>query len=149
MSEIISNPDFLEVMEAAFAKGSTVCFTPSGASMLPLLNGTDDTVTLSEKPKELKKYDVVFYVREGGSFVLHRIVRQEKDGTFTLSGDNQYDLEKGVRYEDVRALMTACTHNGAEMSLSSFSYRLYVRWNVFKKYSMMTLLKVYRRLFRQ
>lgn len=149
MSEIISNVDFLELMEEAFAKDSTVCFTPSGVSMLPLLNGTDDTVTLKKKPGKLNKYDVIFYVRENGAFVLHRIIRCEKDGTFTLSGDHQYYLEKGVRYDDVKAIMSAYTHDGEERSPSGFSYQLYVCFNVCKKYMMMVLLKVYRLVFRK
>ncbi|MBQ6536260.1 MAG: hypothetical protein IJI40_05735, partial [Firmicutes bacterium] len=44
-------------------------------------------------------------VRENGAVVLHRIIRCEKDGTFTLSGDHQYYLEKGVRYDDVKAII--------------------------------------------
>ena len=148
MIETISNPDFLALMEEAFKRGSTVCFTPSGSSMLPMLNGTTDTVTLSQKPPELKPYDVIFYVREGGVFVLHRIVRCEKDGSFTLSGDNQYYLEEGVRYEDVKALMTSFTHKGKECSVTSFSYRFYIRRMILKKRIRMCLSAIYHRVFR-
>lgn len=149
MSEIISNSDFLELMEEAFSIGSTICFTPSGSSMLPLLDGKSDTVTLSKKPPALKKYDVIFYVRESGAFVLHRIIRCEPDGTYTLCGDNQYGLEKGVRYENVKAVMTGYTHEGKEISVTSFSYRFYSRRNVLKKYIRMALSKVYHSLFRK
>ncbi|MBQ6153579.1 MAG: S24/S26 family peptidase [Ruminococcus sp.] len=146
MIERISNPDFLELMEEAFSRGSTVCFTPSGTSMLPMLNGTTDTVTLSKKPSQLHQYDVIFYVREGGVFVLHRIVKCEKDGTFTLSGDSQYYLEKGVRYEDVKALMTSYTHLGKERSVTSFSYQFYIRRMILKKRIRMFLSSVYHKV---
>lgn len=149
MSEIIPNKDFLELMEEAFSNGTTICFTPSGSSMLPLLDGRRDTVTLKKKPAQLRKYDVIFYVRKSGAFVLHRIVRCEKDGTYTLSGDNQYYLEKGVRYEDVKAVMAAYTKDGEEKSLSALSYRAYSRYNVLKKYIRMALVRVYRSLFHQ
>ena len=149
MNETISRLDFLELMEEAFSRESTVCFTPGGRSMLPLLDGKTDTVTLSKKPPKLHKYDVIFYVRKGGVFVLHRIVRCEKDGTYTLSGDSQYYLEKGVRYEDVKAIMTAYEKNGRTYRVTAFSYKLYARFNILKKYARMALVKVYHTLFRK
>lgn len=148
MTETIQNQDFLELMEEAFESGATVCFTPTGTSMLPMLNGTTDTVTLSKKPSALHRYDVIFYVREGGVIVLHRIIKCESDGTYTLLGDNQYDPEKGVRYEDVKAVMTAYTHLGRERSVTSFSYRFYVWRLMLKKRIRKFLSTIYHKLFK-
>ena len=149
MSEIISSGDFLAVMNETFLSGGVVRFTPSGSSMIPLLNGTSDTVTLSNKPPILRKYDVIFYRRADDSLVLHRIVGCEKDGTYTLCGDNQLDFEKGVRYEDVLALMTAYSKNGKERTTSSFSYKLYSRTLLFRKKCHIALSKAYHAIFRK
>ena len=87
MSDRISNQEFLAVMEEAFKRGQKIKFTPSGTSMLPMLDGKNDTVTFAPKPDKLKKYDVAFYRRKkSGQLVLHRVVRVCTDGSYVFSG---------------------------------------------------------------
>lgn len=106
--------------------GQSVCFSPRGVSMLPMLRQGIDTVTLSAIERNLKKYDIGLYQRADGSYVLHRIVRI--GATYTCIGDNQFVFEKGVLSEQFIAVVTAFTHNGKEYSVSDFSYRLYCRF---------------------
>jgi hypothetical protein len=42
-----------------------------------------------------KKYDVIFYRRENGQYVLHRIIKIKKDG-YVCRGDNQTAKEYPV-----------------------------------------------------
>ena len=51
MSEFIAPADFIAVMQESFDRGQDVTFTPSGNSMLPMLDGKKDQVTLSKKPE--------------------------------------------------------------------------------------------------
>ena len=46
--------------------------------------------------------DIIFYRRDDGHFVLHRIVGIDENG-FILCGDNQTDLEKGITDKNVIA----------------------------------------------
>ena len=150
MSEKISNSDFIAVMQEAFRRGQELKFTPSGTSMLPMLDGKEDTVTFAPRPEKLKKYDVVFYWRpRTGQMVLHRLVRFSKDGTYVFSGDNQYYYEPGVRDEDILALMVAFTHKGKPRSVNDLSYRLYIRRMMLKKRLRMFFSKVRRHLFKK
>lgn len=150
LSERISSSDFIAVMQEAFNRGQQLKFTPSGSSMLPMLDGKEDTVTFAPRPEKLKKYDVVFYWRPRTSqMVLHRLVGFAKDGTYIFSGDNQYYLEPGVRDEDILALMVEFTHNGKKYSVSDFSYRLYIHRMMLKKRLRMILSKVRRHLFKK
>lgn len=150
LSERISYSDFVAVMQEAFRRGQQLKFTPSGSSMLPMLDGKEDTVTFAPRPEKLKKYDVVFYRRvRTGQMVLHRLVGFAKDGTYIFSGDNQYYYERGVRDEDILALMVAFTHKGKPYSVNDYSYRLYIRRMMLKKRLRIFLLKVRRHLFKK
>lgn len=134
MSERISSADFVAIMEEAFARGQELTFTPTGTSMLPMLNGLDDTVTFSPKPERLKKYDVAFYRRQKqDQLVLHRMVGFDKSGGYIFSGDGQYYYEYGISDDDILALMTSFTHKGKKYSVTDFSYKLYIRRMMLKK----------------
>lgn len=149
MSERISNEDFLAVMNEAFRRGQKIRFTPSGRSMLPMLDGVNDTVTFAPPPEKLKKYDVAFYRRRTtGQLVLHRVVKVCKDDCYVFSGDSQYYDERGIAQEDILALMVAFTHKGKEHTPGDFSYRLYIRRMMVKKRLRMLAVRVYRKLFK-
>ena len=118
----------LPLIEETLRKGNTVKFSPRGISMLPMLRQGKDTVTLSPVVHELKKYDIPLYRRDNGAFVLHRIV--EVGDTLTCIGDNQYDLERGIRRDQVIGVVTAFTRDGKTVLVSDLRYRLYCRlWN--------------------
>ncbi len=148
MSEIISPAEFVVVMQESFERGQELIFTPSGSSMLPMLDGKNDKVTFSRKPDKLKKYDVAFYVRRRtNQLVLHRMIGFTKDGAYVFCGDNQYDYEYGVGDDDVLALMTSFTHNGKTYRTSDLSYRFYIRRMMLKKRLRRFGGRVYHKLF--
>ena len=150
LSERISNEDFLAVMEEAFRRGQKIRFSPSGSSMLPMLDGKEDTVTFAPPPEKLKKYDVAFYRREKtGQLVLHRVVRVKKDGSYVFCGDGQYSYEPGITQKDILAFMEAFTHKGKAYSVTDFSYRFYIQRMMFKKRLRMLAVKVYHKLFKR
>ena len=147
MSEHISPSDFLEVLSESFKRGQDVVFTPTGTSMLPMLDGENDKVTFSPAPEKLRKYDVAFYKRrKTDQLVLHRMVGFDKDGSYIFSGDNQDYYEYGVEDKDILALMTSFTHNGKKHSITDFSYRFYSRRMLLKKRIRILLSKIYRKL---
>ena len=149
MSEFISSDDFVAVMQDSFDRGQELIFTPSGSSMLPMLDGKKDKVTFSEKPDKLKKYDVAFYVRrKTNQLVLHRMIGFTKDGGYIFSGDNQYFYEYGIGDEDVLALMTSFIHKGKQYSVTDFSYRFYIRLMMLKKRLRRFASKIYHKIFK-
>ena len=105
------------------ASGETVKFTTRGNSMRPMLDNGKDQVILSPLPEKLKKYDLPLYRRDNGQFVLHRIV--EVGETYTCIGDNQFDLETGVCYDQMIALATGFVRKGKEYSMKQLGYRIY------------------------
>lgn len=92
--------------------------------MLPLIKQGRDSVTLI-KAERLQIGDIAFYKRSGGEFVLHRIIG-EKDGTFTMCGDNQTSLEYGIKPEQIIARVNYFTRRGRKITPDNFAYRLYL-----------------------
>lgn len=119
--------ELLPVIEETLAAGGTVKLPITGTSMLPLLVAGRDTVTLSPVTGDLQKFDIPFYRRRDGAFVLHRIVTCAEDNTYTLCGDNQWVLEKDIRAEQIIGVVSAITRNGKTFSVNSKKYKRYVR----------------------
>lgn len=114
-------PLIMETLE----KDNTVSFSPRGISMLPMLHQGRDTVTLAPIHGELKKYDLPLYRRDDGAFILHRIVGTGE--TYTCIGDNQYELEQGVRRDQMIAVVTSFTRNGERVEVTDLRYQIYCR----------------------
>lgn len=134
MIERLSNDEFVALLEDTFGRGQELIFTPSGTSMLPLLDGKRDKVTFSPKPERVRKYDVLFYRRPStGQLVLHRLVGFDKSGGYIFSGDGQYYFEYGIVYDDILAIMSAFTRKGRQHSVDDLSYRVYIRFMMMRK----------------
>ena len=116
----------LPIIEEQLQNGRSVRFTSNGTSMLPMLRDGKDQVLLSPLPRRLKKYDLPLYRRENGQFVLHRVVAVGE--TYTCVGDNQFDLEHGLRHEQMIGLVTEFTRKGKTYSVNDLSYKLYCRF---------------------
>ena len=113
-------PILLEVIES----GGEFRFYPRGTSMLPLLRQERDSVVLV-RPDTLSCGDICLYRRTNGKFVLHRLMKIEKDGTLTFCGDNQTALERGLSREAVIARVSAIYRDDKRIEMNALSSRLY------------------------
>ncbi len=104
-------------------------FTPGGTSMRPMLNHHESPVLLLPRPAgRLKKYDVPFYQRDNGQYVLHRIVKVTKDG-YVCCGDGQVALEKGVRDDMIFAVLKGYYKGDRYIDVEkSLSNKIYARF---------------------
>lgn len=117
--------DLFPIIEKAVQNGDSFSFCSYGNSMKPFIPNGTHIITLSPIVSELKKNDVVFYRRRSGAFVLHRIIKAEKDGSFTLCGDNQGFLEKGIQRDQIIARLSAMETDGKKIPLHSLSERIH------------------------
>ena len=120
--------DAIAVIEEILASGGEFKLYPKGTSMLPLIVQGRDAVVLSRKSETVpaKKHDIAFYRRNNGQFVLHRVVNLENDGTYTMCGDNQLTLERGILPEQIIGTVTKIYRKGAEISQKNLFYRIYI-----------------------
>lgn len=110
----------LEVLNS----GGEVAFITAGISMMPLLRDRRDKVILSKPKFNFNKNDVIFYQRDNGQYVLHRIV-SIKNGEYILRGDNQFVLEHGITDKHIIAVAVGFERNGKLIKCSDINYRLY------------------------
>ena len=121
----ISLADYYPLIQETLDQGGTFSLTITGTSMFPFIVGGRDKVTLSPLPEKLKKNDLPLYRRANGAFVLHRIVKVCKDGTYTCCGDHQWWLEKGLRREQMIGLATEYVRKGRTLTNRNLNYRIY------------------------
>lgn len=117
--------DLMPLIREALAAGKTVRFSPRGVSMLPMLRQGTDSVVFSPLPERLRKYDLPLYRRDNGQYVLHRVV--EVGDTYTCVGDNQFDLERGLRHDQMIAVVTAFYRGDEYHSVTEPTHRAYCR----------------------
>ncbi len=98
------------LISEVLASGNSVELTVSGNSMRPLLTHRVSRVRLSATDR-FQIGDVVFYQRDSGAFVLHRIVKRT-GLVYTMRGDNQIVAEPGIRHDQILAVMTGYSRDG-------------------------------------
>lgn len=117
--------DYAAAIREVMDSGGEFTLYPRGTSMLPLIMQERDSVTLEQPQGALHRGDIAFYQRENGQYVLHRIIG-ERDGAFTMCGDNQLAPEYGVKPEQIIAKAAYITRKGSKITPRSLPYRLYV-----------------------
>lgn len=98
-------------------------YTTTGMSMRPFLrSGQDLMVIEAKKEVRCRVRDVVLYRRTSGKYVLHRIMAVRKDD-YVLCGDNCWQLEPGIRDDQILGVLTAVIREGRRTEVSELSYR--------------------------
>lgn len=119
--------------EQAIAKYGFYIATPVGTSMMPLLRQRIDTVKLVA-PTNIKKHDVVLYMRNDKTLVLHRIMRVSKDkNKYTMCGDNQCVLEKNILKNQIIAVMEGFYRGEKYVPVTNEKYLKYVKKKVYSR----------------
>lgn len=126
MNRHIKLSDLYPIIVEQINAGGSTSFTIHGTSMQPLLYDGKSVVRLEKPNGEPKKYDIIFYRRDDGNFLLHRIVGVKKNG-YICRGDNQTINEYPVKREWVIAVMTQHTENGRTRTTASLMQQLYAR----------------------
>lgn len=126
------------IIREKISGGGKIIIEPKGTSMLPLIRQGKDKVELSPPPQKLKKYDVPFYKRKDGSFVLHRVIKVRKND-YVLRGDNQTVNEPGITDDMIIAVATAIIKDGKTIKTDDKDYIIYSKKQVMKK----TLYRIY------
>ena len=109
--------------------GKSVSFKPKGTSMLPLIKQGIDSVKISPVSGKLKKYDIIFFKRDNGQYVLHRIVKIGE--TYTCCGDNQFENEENIRREQIIAVVSSFTYKDKWISVTNPMYKVYyILWHI-------------------
>ncbi len=123
----IALADIYPAIKEQLESGGKVTIPITGTSMLPLLvQGRDYVVLKSCKKAEIN--DIIFYRRDNGAFVLHRIIGNDENG-YILCGDNQWVKEYGIKDHNIIGVVTEINRKGKTFSIDDKKYIKYCkRW---------------------
>ena len=125
MSDPIYLADYIGLIREVLDSGGEFRLYPHGTSMLPLIRQGRDSVALRALEREPQKLDILFYRRDDGSYVLHRVKEVTADG-LTLWGDNQTMLEHGVRCDQIIGYAARVFRAEHELDCGGLPYRTYL-----------------------
>lgn len=111
--------------EEELEEKGTILHTNKGVSMMPLLRQNKDVMIISRVEGRLKKYDAPLYKRPNGDYVVHRVLRVDKD-SYVICGDNCFRREYGIKEEQIKGVLTGIIRNGKTISVNDKRYKLYV-----------------------
>ncbi len=128
MQRVEKSVDTVLLMEEYRTLLDTVELLPlqiTGSSMTPFLAPGRDSVMLSKPQKPLRTGDMVLYQRDSGAYVLHRIVRREQNGTFSIVGDGQERIEAGIRSDQIFAVVQYAVRKGKRQAPGCFWWEFF------------------------
>ena len=131
MSEPIVLAEYDGLIREVLESGGEFRLYPRGTSMLPLLRQGIDSVALRSLTRPPRKFDILFYKRQDGSYILHR-VKEVTDKGLVLWGDNHTMLEYGITEENIIGYAARVFRGDKELDCQSFGYRAYLRLWQFK-----------------
>ena len=134
--------DIYEIIDIAFQNNQSIILKVRGMSMFPLLKDKRDSFKLEKIKDAPKSKDIVLYKRDNGQFVLHRIIK-EKDGLYTIVGDNQHVKEYPIRLDQILGVVTSVIRKDKEIVLAkSMKYKIYSSLWCFNLFIRRVVLKI-------
>ena len=115
----------MSTFEEILEKDGKLVYKTKGISMNPMLYQNRDLVVIEVPQGRLRKYDVALY-RRGKSYVLHRVIGVNEDGTYSIRGDDTYSIET-VPEEAVIGVLTGFVRDGRQYSVTDPEYQRYVK----------------------
>lgn len=116
---------YLEVLRDLSKEGKEVSLKISGWSMNPFLSHQRDYIYFKKPDRKLKKGDMAFFQRDNGSFAMHRIYKDNKDGTYQFLGDGQSVIENPIRQDQIFGLVNAVKRKGKIITSKNVIWKFY------------------------
>lgn len=123
---VIDTKEYVSVLKEQVDAGKEVAMKIAGNSMSPFLVHERDYIIFSTPARELRKGDMVFYQRENGQFIMHRICRVATEGYY-ITGDAQQTMEGPVKRDQIFARITKVQRKGKWITSGDFW------WDFFEK----------------
>ena len=119
----------LSPLEKEIASGKPTVTVTVGDSMEPLLYNRSTRVVIVKADRELTRNELPMYKRPTGQFVMHRIIKTDRDYYYTR-GDNRTGLEQ-VPKQWVQGVVTEIYRKEKHFTADNRWYRGYVTvWNL-------------------
>ncbi len=122
----VDTREYVSMLRELVNEGHEVRMLIAGNSMSPFMIHQRDSICFHKPDRKLKKGDIVFYQRDDGQYVCHRICKV-KDNGYYISGDCQTFLEGPIREDQIFGLITRIHRKGKWIESGDFW------WDFFEK----------------
>ncbi|MCI5648528.1 MAG: S24/S26 family peptidase [Fusicatenibacter sp.] len=124
--KLLDTRAYVSALRELTEQGREVSMTISGSSMSPFLIHQRDRILFRKPERELQVGDMVFYERDSGQFVMHRIRRIRPEGYY-LIGDAQVVTEGPIRRDQIFAVVTRVQRKGQWIGPGDFWWEFFAR----------------------
>lgn len=100
--KILDTKAYLSSLKELVETGEEVAVPVSGSSMTPFLGDSRDWILMKKPERQFRVGDMVFYQRNSGQFVMHRIYKVKPEGCYMI-GDSQWQQEGPIAKEQIFA----------------------------------------------
>ena len=100
IERVVDTNEYVSVLRELAEEGRVVSMLIAGSSMSPFLCHNRDYIYFTKPDRELRRGDMVFYQRDTGQYVMHRIYKRKKDDYYMV-GDAQTQIEGPLRKNQI------------------------------------------------
>lgn len=115
----------------------------TGLSMYPFLAGRRDQAVIAAVSRKLKRGDIVLFVRDDGTHIMHRI-HHVKGNTYYMLGDAQTAVEGPVQADRILALITAVSRKNKMIPCSRIDFKVFSHIWLFLRPFRPLMIRMYR-----
>lgn len=115
---------YVSVLREIAEEGKVVSMLIAGSSMAPFLCHNRDYIYFTKPERELRRGDMVFYQRDSGQYVMHRIYKIVPDGYYMV-GDAQTQIEGPLRRDQIFALIIQVKRKGRMIRPGDFWWEFF------------------------
>ena len=120
----VDTREYVSVLRGIAEEGKVVSMLIAGSSMAPFLCHNRDYIYFTKPERELRRGDMVFYQRDSGRYVMHRIYKVKPDGYYMV-GDAQTQIEGPLRREQIFAVITQVKRAGKMIRPGDFWWEFF------------------------
>ena len=123
-TRVVDTNEYVSVLRELAEEGRVVSMLIAGSSMSPFLCHNRDYIYFTKPDRELHRGDMVFYQRDTGQYVMHRIYKRKKDGYYMV-GDAQTQIEGPLRRDQIFALIIKVKRKGKIIRPGNFWWEFF------------------------
>ena len=120
----VDTREYVSVLRGIAEEGKVVSMLIAGSSMAPFLCHNRDYIYFTKPERELRRGDMVFYQRDNGQYVMHRIYRVKHEGYYMV-GDAQTQIEGPLRRDQIFAVITQVKRDGKMIRPGDFWWEFF------------------------
>ena len=124
IERVVDTREYVSVLREIAESGKVVSLRIAGSSMSRFLAHGRDYIYFTKPDRELRRGDMVFYQRDTGQYVMHRIYKRKKDGYYMV-GDAQTQIEGPLRKNQIFARIIKVKRKGRIIEPGNFWWEFF------------------------